>query len=295
MGKIRRLVIYTDKIKQQKRMVVYSDLHLGFNKFNNLAQVLASSELSPDRFDCILMPGDIVHSASSLKDETVRKTVLDDLRILTGATPVYYSLGNHDLYSRYGFEKWGYETELRLNEVLEELGNFHELKNGTVLTDGEVALKGRSNPASYYLDKKESVASFWESYNSLGSNEYFSNKFYNILLVHDPKGIYQVSKYLKGCLEENTDLVVSGHMHNALIPNFLQGILGGRGIISPNYQLGPEFAYGVRDIGDTLFLINGAINPMVESTVINNLYGFNCTEITLEPSENTKRLVYTYK
>ena len=123
----------------------------------------------------------------------------------------------------------------------------------------------------------------------------FDSEYYSILLTHDPKSIYQISDIRKKCMVPNTDLVVSGHMHNGLTPNFLQPLLNGYGFLSPDYTIFPNVAYGVKRIEDTIFLINGAVSSFVEVPILNDLYGVNCTIINLEPQDIQKKLTYTYK
>ena len=51
MGRIRRLTIYSDKIKSTKKILVYSDLHLGFKERSNIKEVFTIPELSPSSYD----------------------------------------------------------------------------------------------------------------------------------------------------------------------------------------------------------------------------------------------------
>jgi hypothetical protein len=84
-------------------------------------------------------------------------------------------------------------------------------------------------------------------------------------------------------------------MHNGFTPNFLQEKLKGIGFLSPDYTLFPDIAYGVKEVGETLFLINGAVSSFVEIPLLNKIFGINCTILNLEPQEKIKKLTYTYK
>lgn len=292
---IRKLTIYTDKIKKGKKMLVYSDLHLGFKKGNDLNQILEIQELKPENYDCILIPGDIVHFATVVKDDYKLKEMLTTLKKLTGSTPVYYVLGNHDQYKRLHFEGWEAESSLKLCKELYELGNFIQLENGIVNFDGEVELKGFNISSDYYLNKHESDEAFLQEYQEFRNSSKFSKQHFSIFMLHDSKAFYRLSQNSGSVIESNTDLVLSGHMHAGLTPNFCQGFLDGRGIISPDFKVCPEYAYGVRECNHSLFYINGAVNPFIENTFLNRLYGFNCTILNLEPKENCKKLIYEYK
>lgn len=292
MGKIRRLTIYTDKIRKSKKILVYSDLHLGFKNGISIGKILENSNLNSDNYDCILIPGDIVHCTNVVRDDKTKKELLSFLEKLTGSTPTYYILGNHDQYIRNHFEGWECDRTGIVLNTLKSLDNFKILENGLVVNFDDLELKGINMGPSYYLEGRESNEAFLKEYGKISNSDNFSRNTFKILLIHDPKAFYCLSKKCGSCIEACVDLVVSGHMHGALVPNFLQEILKGRGFVSPDYTILPEFSYGVREVGKTAFLVNGALNVFIESEIINNMYGFNCTEVFLEPESNTKKLVY---
>ncbi len=295
MGKIRRLTIYSDKIKKSRKILTYSDLHLGFKDRSNINELFEIPELSPNLYDYILIPGDIVHAGKTLEQKSVQASIIEKLARLTGSTPTYISLGNHDQYERFGFENWSaYRKEAAIS-TFDKLTNMRLLDINGKVSLNDLELSAINNSVYYYLEKHESPEFFLHEYYIRQNRMSFTEDSFSILLVHDPKSIYRVSKDLGECFIKNTDLVVSGHMHNGLTPNCIQGGLKGRGIISPDYTFFPEIAYGVKEIGETIFLVNGAVSSFVEIPIINRLFGVNCTIIELEPSESSKKLVYTYK
>lgn len=295
MGRIRRLTIYSDKIKTSKKIIVYSDLHLGFKDRSNIKEVFNTPELAPANYDCILIPGDIVHIGKKLENQYIKTSVIDELAQLTGTTPTYISLGNHDQYARNGFENWAAYCEHSAIAAFSTLPNVHLLDiNEKVLFD-DIELSAINNSVYYYLDYREDKDFFTKEYNLRQNKMSFSEKAYSILLTHDPKSIYRLSIDQNSCFVPNTDLVISGHMHNGLVPNHLQPFFNGRGLLSPDYTLFPSVAYGIKEVNETIFLINGAISSFVEIPLINKLYGVNCTVLELHPNEPGKKLTYTYK
>ena len=295
MGKIRRLTIYSHKIKATRKILVYSDLHLGFKDRSNIKEVFKIPELLPELYDCILMPGDIVHAGKNLESQSTRKNIVNNLSILTGNTPTYISLGNHDQYERFGFENWAAYCEHAAISTFNSLSNMRILDINQKVDLGDIELSAINNSVYYYLEKHETKEFFLREYDLRSNKMEFSDNTFSILLTHDPKSIYRISKERGTCLVPNTDLVVSGHMHNGFTPNFLQGKLNGKGFVSPDYTLFPDIAYGVKEIEDTLYLINGAVSSFVEIPFLNKIFGVNCTIINLEPGEEAKKLVYTYK
>lgn len=295
MGRIRRLTIYSNKIKTSKKILVYSDLHLGFKNRSNINEVFLRPELSPKLFDYILIPGDLVHTGKILENPNTRDEIIKKLATLTGNTKTYVSLGNHDQYERYGFESWSaYCKEAALSSY-NQLPNMKVLDINQKISFDDIEFSAFNNSVYYYLEHHESPDYFSIEYESIGNKMQFSKDCFSILLTHDPKSIYRLSTQSESSYIPNTDLVVSGHMHNGLTPNFLQSKLNGRGILSPDYTLFPETAYGIKTIDETIFLINGAVSSFVEIPILNKLFGINCTIVDLKPAENAKKLTYTYK
>lgn len=295
MGKIRRLTIYSDKIKSTKKILVYSDLHLGFKERSNIKELFTIPELSPNLYNYILIPGDIVHSGKVLEDKYIRNDVVDKLALLTGTTPTYVSLGNHDQYERFGFETWSAYCANAAISTFNILPNMKLLDINQKVVTEDLEFSAINNSVHYYLENHESSEFFEKEFYLRQSPMSFSSEYFSILLTHDPKSIYRLSKERNASFIPKTDLVVSGHMHNGFTPNRLQDAMGGRGLLSPDYTLFPEVAYGIKTVADTIFLINGAVSSFVEVPIINKLFGINCTILELHPSEEPKKLVYTYK
>ncbi len=297
MGRIRRLIIYSDKITKSKKILTYSDLHLGFKDRSNIKEVFTIPELSPNLYDYILIPGDIVHSGKILENPIMQERVLDKLARLTGDTRTFISIGNHDQFERYGFENWAAYCEQAAISTYNKLSNTTILDINKKIVEDGIEFSAINNSVYYFLQNKEKKEFFEQEYNLRNPKMSFSEECFSILLTHDPKSIYRLSKERGEPFVPNTNLVVSGHMHNGLTPNFMQGIMHGKGILSPDYTFFPEIAYGIHEVGDTLFLVNGAISSFVEFPLVSKLYGVNCTIIELHPKEEirTKKLTYSYK
>lgn len=295
MGKIRRLTIFSNKIKKSKKVIVYSDLHLDFKDYSNINEIFNCPELSPSNYDYIFIPGDIVHVGKHLEDEETKEYILQKLAILTGSTPTYVSLGNHDQYERFGFETWAAYCKDAAISTFNTLPNMNLLDINRKIELGDIEISAINNSVHYYLEYREEKEFFAEEYNLRDNKMTFSKDVFSILLTHDPKSIYRLSQEQKSCFVPNTDLVISGHMHNGLTPNCLQSKLNGRGFLSPDYTLFPDVAYGIKEIEDTIFLINGAVSSFVEIPILNKIYGINCTILELEPNNSPKKLTYTYK
>ena len=268
---------------------------MGFKDRSNIREVFKIPDLSPELYDYILIPGDIVHAGKSLELPSTQKSIVDKLSTLTGETKTFVSLGNHDQYERFGFENWAAYRKDAAISTFNSLPNMKILDINEKVELGDIEISAINNSVYYYLENHESKEFFMEEYNLRSNKMSFTQDVFSILLTHDPKSIYRISKEAGTCLVPNTDLIVSGHMHNGFTPNFLQGKLKGIGLLSPDYTFFPDIAYGVKEVGDTIHLVNGAVSSFVEIPLLNKIFGVNCTILRLEPEEEVKKLVYTYK
>lgn len=287
MGKINKLTIYTKKIPSDISFLVISDIHRDKTRGKeNLMKVKDLVDL--DEIDSIIIPGDIVNDVNDLENKEFRNELQNELLSITKHKPTFVSLGNHDqmTHSKDGIWIPG-KTEL-LKDTLKEIPNFHFIDNGEKCETNYLNISACSPDYNYYesRDKKRNERENKEDYQKIFDQTYNSNLFnedtYNIFLTHEPQSIIKLSKENGSCIQPNTDLVISGHMHNGLLPNFMQPFMNNRGIISPQMQLLPEYAQGVYQLNDTIFLINGPINTRIETPLINNLYGPNASVLTLK-------------
>ena len=160
MGRIRRLIIYSDKITCSKKILTYSDLHLAFKDRSNIKEVFSIPELSPDLYDYILIPGDIVHSGKVLEEPAMQQRVIDKLSRLTGDTKTFISIGNHDQFERFGFENWAAYYEDAAISTFNCLPNMKILDINEKVELGDVELSAINNSVYYYLEKHEAKEFF---------------------------------------------------------------------------------------------------------------------------------------
>lgn len=287
MGKINHLTIYSWKIPCDITFLIISDIHRDKTRGKeNLMKIKKLVNL--DEIDSIIIPGDIVNDVNDLKDQEFKNTIQEELLSITTYKPTFVSLGNHDqmTHSEEGIWIPG-QTEL-LKETLQEIPNFHLIENGQKCDMNYLNISACSPNFDYYEDKekkkseRESTEDYQTIFNQTYDEKLFSDSKYNIFLTHEPQSIIKLSKKARTCIQPNTDLVISGHMHNGLLPNIMQPFMANRGLISPQMQLFPEFAQGTYQLKDTTFLINGPVNTRIETPLINNIYGPNASVVTLK-------------
>lgn len=285
MGKISNVVIYTNKISKNMHLLVVSDIHATKTSgYKNLTKI--KDIMSTEPIDHIIIPGDIVDDVESLKDYNFQKKLQYSLLEFTQEKPTIISYGNHDqMTKKDGI--WQEGNKQLLKDTLSPLPNYHLLENGEIFKTDEITYSALSPDFNFYEGKdktkkeRESDEAYQEIFYSSYYKDLFNKKEFNIFLTHAPQAFIRLSKKKGSCIVPNTDMAVSGHMHNGLLPNFLGKYMHNRGIISPQMQLFPDYAQGKYQQNDTTYVINGPVNAMVGLPIVNDIYGPNATVVTL--------------
>ena len=285
MAYITNVNINTDKIDRDRRILSLSDFHLTEDKgFEHLKEIKSKTDMT--KISHIVMPGDIINDVNELKDNKFRNKVLQALSDFADDKHVFLSAGNHDQMTLNN-KKWQRGDYSLLQETIKQLPKFHLLKNGERITVNDITYSAFSPDYSYYEDEDkerkdlEAESDYEEAFMKNYNANLFDNNTFNILLTHEPQSIIKLSTKKGSCIQDNTDLVLSGHMHDGMLPHFFKRFCGNIGIISPQMQLLPKYAHGTVEVGDTTFVINGPVNARVESALINEIYGSNATVVDL--------------
>lgn len=202
------------------------DLNLQKNIIRNM------KEFGPD-YICIT--GDIIDYSSILDDKEISKNLLIFLESLSSISKVFIVLGSHDLESKNKefnsyMKKW--------KELLKGEENIYLLDNEKY-SDFRVNIIGITLPYNYYNNKPYENPRIL----NLELNKYTLDDKYSILLIHSPRRIF-TKEVINNELLMHLDLVLSGHMHNGLMPKFLNKLPGSRGLISPSKSFFPKYARG---------------------------------------------------
>lgn len=287
MEKIKKIEINTEKILSKDfQILTLSDLHLtekiGIQHLNN---IINSKKISYENLDYILIPGDLINDTNELEKPKFKQLFLDEITALTRNIPTMVSFGNHDQMTKTGSTegKWLAGDKKLLELALRELPNVTVLKNGQPAVETEELTFGAFSPLySYYEGLHESKESYERNFFANYQDDLFTEDKFNIYLTHEPQSIIKLSKEYGFCIQPNTDLVVSGHMHNGLLPAVACKFIKNVGLVSPQKQLFPEYAQGEVEIEHTKFIINGPVNTRVEFPLLNQLYEPKATVITLK-------------
>lgn len=232
--------IYNHKLKRDYTICLLADIHNTKYSSKKMWSILIQKIINY-KPDFIFIAGDIIYSADDLFEEKTLQNLNYLLSGLSKISPVFVSLGNHDLKDG-KFHK--------ANEVVDYFKKFQQehqiyfLNNG-VCTSFDINVLG-INPCfeSYYLKYKNN----WNRYfieALLKNRELYDkveNNKYNVMITHSPEIICNLEKYIESLLSDNKDnslfkiddlirvklllqsidLFVCGHMHDGLVPKHWQ-------------------------------------------------------------------------
>ena len=135
-----------------------------------------------------------------------------------------YLFGNHDKMTREVPNDWNNADERLIVEALSEIDNITIVDNNPQRI-GQIRIGSFSPNSQYYLNKKESKEEYARQFYSQFNPSMFDSTTYNIFMTHEPQSIINLSEEEKIIIQPQTDLVLSGHMHDGLLPTFVQKLL----------------------------------------------------------------------
>jgi len=210
-----RITKYEFPNKDDLIIAHFSDIHYSINfKLNKLLEIEKRlKELKPD-YICIT--GDIVDNIAVTTKSCI-KHLLSFLEKLTKIAPTIICLGNHDIRDYRGQKD---------NQWYERINSNIIVLNNSYYEDEKVYIYGINLENNYYHNEKSNT---YMLKNKISEIRIKDDK-YNILLFHSPisfnqEEIKEINKF---------DLVLTGHTHNGLTPDFLPGNFG---IIAPGRGL----------------------------------------------------------
>lgn len=247
--------------KINKKIVVLSDIHYYSKKnIKKLNKVLKKVQFINPDYICI--PGDLIDEAK-IND---KEYLLEWLTNLGRICKVIISVGNHELFIT---KKHIPTFNTGLIEQIRNIDNIIYLDNEIYKIDN-INFIGLTLPIDYYYKYNEDKEFFINYFNEKFKN--IDNK-YNILLCHSPICIANKEVLDKLKIGSKINLVLSGHMHGGITPNFLKKLFKGKGIISPRRRILEKNCYGFNKINNTNFVISSGI------TVASHINSFRFLDI----------------
>lgn len=184
--------IYTEKniSRDGYKIGLISDIHFG-NSLNNKEMEKQVKKLNSEKFDILVLAGDIVDESTTLQEVKDIFKILGKIKTKKG---IYYVYGNHDM------SNYTKEPNYNLKDLKDSIndGNIKILEDEVIKITENLTVIGRKDKTE--RNRKESKDLILES----DKNNYL------ILVDHQPVELKENSKL-------GYDLQLSGHTHNGQI------------------------------------------------------------------------------
>lgn len=238
---INKLKLTSSKLNEPLRITQITDFHSNQNiNLNDLFEDVKA--FNPH---IIMLTGDIIDSKT--RDFTYAERILKNSKAITNN--VYFVNGNHELLNK-DYSKFQYLLEQNGITILDDSSRILDIDNNRIKVIG----------ASFYANEND----YRDLFKDINPQEY------NILLSHSPN---RPIKYL----DEDTDLILSGHTHGGQVRLPLIG-----GIIAPGQGAFPKYDKGIYQIGNTtLYIDSGLGNSVYPIRMFNRV---QITNIDIEPN-----------
>lgn len=234
-----------------KKIAVFSDIHYTKN-YSVKRLELIYQNLKKNKPDYICIVGDLLDQGNVLEDSISKYIFWNWLQKLANIAPLVISIGNHDVGVRNS--KWRYRYPKELLEELSTFPNIHVLDN-SVFREGSICFLGYTPPFDYYYKSPVEHPELYKEDIKQKISSLIPKDGYHILLCHTPVYVTHPSILNTKSLQ-TINLVLSGHMHNGIIPI---SIRGNYGIIAPSKTFFPKYARGNFKIEGLQYHISGGI------------------------------------
>lgn len=234
------------KFKNDKcniKLFCITDFHFTKYTSNNKLDLLLKS-INDEKSDYIIFTGDLIDNTKRINDEVLNNLYLFFKKICIN-NKVIFIKGNHDTKDEF---KEHYDLDIFFNK-LSSIENFYYLKDSIISIDNINFIGIELYNDHYYINKEEDDSLLIKKINELTNN--VDNDKLNILLFHSPINLFKEKTLKKIKNIDKIDFILSGHMHNGIIPHYLDYGNGDRGLLSPRGKLFPKHSRNVIKYNNT--------------------------------------------
>lgn len=270
-------ILSSKKLKKDITFIHIGDIHYNETTSTKKLEYIkyAIEDTHPDY---IFITGDLLDRPKITKNKEKIKLLVSWLNSLGNIAKVFISLGNHDIIL---------EEDYKFFNKLNDINNIYVLNNQSY-EDENVFISGFTLPTNYYynIEKHEDENALLETLqNNFNLVTNLPKKKYKVALIHSP--ILLSEKKVIEKLKEY-DLILSGHMHNGLIPRILDKIIKNNyGLISPDKRFFAKNTRGKIKTKYYTIIITGGITKLSPSSTkilskLNGLYPISINKITVK-------------
>lgn len=263
---VKEYDVCNKKISEEIKICLVADFHLSHISSDKKVK-LVIDDINNKKPDYICICGDYIDCTNMLEDKHIYDKSILYLKRLSKISKVIITLGNHDMVRMLKKGKHKYDRNKGWLNEISKLKNVVFLDN-EIYEEKNIRFIGYVAPYKYYYGKKhENEDVLICDYNKLNFN--IRDDYFNILLCHSPIRILNNKLFNEIPSLEKVDIIMSGHMHNGMLFNYMDKIVkGNRGIIGPHKSLFPNNARGVKTkiIGnkEIKLIITGGITKIQE-------------------------------
>ena len=250
--------ILTEKNIKETNIVTLSDLHwdytLGIQDIYDIV-----SRLNDYFPEYIFILGDI-STFDNLQEYNFKKKLLYFFKLLATISKTYVVLGNHD----YLFNDKEKNLFVNINKLLDFYDRCNiKVLNNYYTSDDNFNIVGFNKSPKLYHDELNNISNLKLEVMELMKkiDKVLTHDKFNILLTHSHLGLLSLDKNIL----KPFDLVLSGHTHNGMVPNFLEKFIDqdkalytGKEFFKPNMR-----GQIVND--HQIYVINGGITKISNS------------------------------
>lgn len=270
-------ILSSKKLKKDITFIHIGDIHYNETTSTKKLEYIkyAIEDAHPDY---IFITGDLSDRPKITKNKEKIKLLVSWLNSLGNIAKVFISLGNHDIIL---------EEDYKFFNKLNDINNIYVLNNQSY-EDKNIFISGFTLPTNYYynIEKHEDENALLETLqNNFNLVTNLPKKKYKVALIHSP--ILLSEKKVVEKLKEY-DLILSGHMHNGLIPRILDKIIKNNyGLISPDKRFFAKNTRGKIKTKYYTIIITGGITKLSTSSTkilskLNGLYPISINKITVK-------------
>lgn len=270
-------ILSSKKLKKDITFIHIGDIHYNETTSTKKLEYIkyAIEDAHPDY---IFITGDLLDRPKITKNKEKIKLLVSWLNSLGSIAKVFISLGNHDIIL---------EEDYKFFNKLNDINNIYVLNNQSY-EDKNIFISGFTLPTNYYynIEKHEDENALLETLqNNFNLVTNLPKKKYKVALIHSP--ILLSEKKVVEKLKEY-DLILSGHMHNGLIPRILDKIIKNNyGLISPDKRFFAKNTRGKIKTKYYIIIITGGITKLSTSSTkilskLNGLYPISINKITVK-------------
>lgn len=270
-------ILSSKKLKKDITFIHIGDIHYNETTSTKKLEYIkyAIEDAHPDY---IFITGDLLDRPKITKNKEKIKLLVSWLNSLGNIAKVFISLGNHDIIL---------EEDYKFFNKLNDINNIYVLNNQSY-EDKNIFISGFTLPTNYYynIEKHEDENALLETLqNNFNLVTNLPKKKYKVALIHSP--ILLSEKKVVEKLKEYY-LILSGHMHNGLIPRILDKIIKNNyGLISPDKRFFAKNTRGKIKTKYYTIIITGGITKLSTSSTkilskLNGLYPISINKITVK-------------